>query len=282
MFKYITSLLFASLFVATVQAQQHEPYVMPGTEVIPLPDKQSDRKYELYVKLPSSYHSAEGKNKHYPVIYYTDAVWHIDILSAAATYLMEDVILVGISWQLDIDEALRQERGAHVSRFRDYSISESTRPEIQKKYQFGQANKHLAFINGEVIRYVEKHYRTQPNNRTYFGYSMGGQFGLYALITKPDSFKNYIIGSPGMRNTSNDLTELVKAPLNYQLNANVFISYGDQEEQLSEHTELLINLLKSKKDNTLKVTRKVIEGTHQTAFPATGLESIKWLVARQK
>ena len=81
-------------------------------EVIPITDTQTGRQYELYVKLPESY--AEDTKSQHPVIYYTDAMWHVEILSGAAEYIIEDAILVGISWQKDINESLMKEVGGNM------------------------------------------------------------------------------------------------------------------------------------------------------------------------
>ena len=274
------SLLLAFMFLLPfigVEASEQKAYEMPRTQVIPIQDTQSSRQYELYIKLPEDYE--KNSDKKYPVIYFTDAVWHIDILSAATAYLMEDVILVGISWQKDISETLRKEKGAHVSRHRDYSIRESSNPERQAKYQFGQASKHLNFIRNNVIKTIEKNYRTIPDKRTYFGYSAGGKFGAYILLSQPDTFKNYILGSPSLWRDIPYLSELESnAALKQKgLNANVFISYGTLEKKLGERVEEFITLLKNKNDKSLSLKHEVIEGTHGTAFPLTGVRSVTWL-----
>ena len=85
------SLILVFLFLlsfTSVKASEQKSYEIPRTEVIPIKDTQSNRQYELYIKLPEDY----GKNsdKKYPVIYFTDAVWHIELLSAVTEYQMED------------------------------------------------------------------------------------------------------------------------------------------------------------------------------------------------
>ena len=100
----------------TVEAIQHKRFEIPGIQVIPIRDTQSDRQYELYIKLPEGY--SENNDVKYPVVYFTDAMWHIEILSGSIEYLVENAILVGISWEKDIKDA-----EAHTSRFRDYSIT---------------------------------------------------------------------------------------------------------------------------------------------------------------
>lgn len=252
-------------------------YEMPKTQVVPIKDSQTDGQYELYIKLPDGYE--QDKKVKYPVIYYTDAVWHIELLSAATAYLMEDVILVGISWQTDISQALQQESGAHVSRFRDYSTERSTNLERQAKYQFGQASAHLTFIQNDVIKFIETNFRTQPKNRTYFGYSLGGEFGAYILLAHTNTFKNYILGSPSLRGNIPFLSKL-SSDLSLKrknLNTNVFISYGSLEHELGSHVEEFIALLKSRKDDSLKLNRFISEGNHSQAFPLTGVSGITWL-----
>ncbi|WP_459209218.1 alpha/beta hydrolase-fold protein [Aquimarina rhabdastrellae] len=248
----------------------------PHTEVIPIKETKTNRQYELYVELPEGY--TKNKDKQYPVIYYTDALWHVELLSGAAEYIMEDAILVGISWQKDIKEEFKKEGKFHMSRFRDYSITKSNNPKRQAKYQFGQANNHLDFIRKDVIKFIEKHYRADPDNRTYFGYSLGGVFGAYTLMTQPNTFKNYILGSPAL---DGDIPVLSTLESNTKMNANVFISYGSEEEKLSKYAEEFITLLKNKKDNSLSFEKLVIEGTHQTAFPMTGVRGMQWLAELQ-
>ncbi|MEX0289100.1 MAG: serine hydrolase [Flavobacteriaceae bacterium] len=267
--------------IENTQSVESSSLELPQIQVVPIKDTKTERNYELYIELPEDY--SDNNHKTYPVLYYTDAMWHLEILSACQEYILEDVILVGISWQLDINEDLKNEVGAHVSRFRDYSMSKHSNPEIQKKYQPGQANTHLDFIRNDVIKYVDNTYRTDTNSRTYFGYSLSGEFGAYILLTKPDTFNNYIIGSPTVKNEVDYLSELntkfgpfKTSDRSTSLNANVFIAYGSLEEE-TEPIEEFISLLNNRRDDGLSVLKEVIEGNHQTAFPMTAVRSISWL-----
>lgn len=259
------------------KANKLPAYNIPNTQVLPIKNSETGDQYELYIKLPEDYEN--NKENSYPVIYFTDAVWHIEILSAATEYLMKNAILVGISWQTDMNKKLLKEKGAHVSRYRDYSIRESSKPDIQAKYQLGQANSHLNFIRSDVIKTIERNYRTQPNQRTYFGYSLGGEFGAYTLLTEPDTFKSYIIGSPSINGDIPYLTKIAStvAIKKMSLNAKVFISYGSLETKLGINTEKYITVLKNLNDNSLSLTHEVIEGDHQAAFPTTAIRGVTWL-----
>ncbi|WP_025744016.1 serine hydrolase [Aquimarina pacifica] len=257
--------------------------VVPQIQVVPIKDTKTERNYELYIELPEDY--SENSTKTYPVLYYTDAIWHLEMLSACQEYILTDIILVGISWQLDINEEQKNKVGAHVSRFRDYSISKHSNPEIQKKYQFGQAKTHLDFIQNDVIKYIDTTYRTDPNSRTYFGYSLSAEFGAYILVTQPDTFNNYIMGSPSIKTEIPFLAELnskfgpyKSSNKNSSMKANVFISYGSlEEEEGVKAIEEFITILKDRRDAGLSVFKEVIDGTHQTAFPATAVRAVGWL-----
>ncbi len=274
--KSLILVLLLFLPALSVAASGQNLYAMPQTQVIPIQNTATKGQYELYVKLPENY--AENKQT-YPVIYFTDAVWHIEMLSAVTAFQMEEVILVGISWQQDMKAELLAEVGAHVSRFRDYSSRKSTRPEHQAKYQFGQAEQHLTFIRNDVMKYIEANFRTDSTRRTYFGYSLGGEFGAFILMSQPDTFKNYILGSPSLKGDVEYIAGLEAEPVR-QSNAfetNVLITYGSLEQELGEYADKFITLLKKKNDPSLSLTHMVIEGSHQTAFPMTGVRGVSWL-----
>ncbi len=251
-------------------------YTMPRTQVIPVHDSASDKQYELYIKLPENY--AVDKNVSHPVIYFTDAVWQIEMLSSAAEFIMEDAILVGISWQKNLAEGTINDIGEYASRFSDYTIKASSDPERQAKYQFGQASQHLKFIRNDVIKYIEKNFQTDPSKRTYFGYSLGGLFGAYALAAQPDTFNNYIIGSPTLQN-SNPLLEALNpdsAPLT-QNPVNVYVSYGTLEQDRKAPIDTFTNMMKAKYGQNISIKTDEVEGNHQTAAPLTGVRSVSWL-----
>ncbi|WP_298539999.1 serine hydrolase [uncultured Aquimarina sp.] len=252
----------------------------PQIRVIPIKDSNNERNYELYIELPEDY--SENESKKYPVLYYTDAMWHLEMLSGSTEFMLEDVILVGISWQKDVAEDLKQQYGAHASRFTDYSFWKKSNPN-HPKLKFGQAKNHLAFIRNDVIQYVDDNYRTDPDSRTYFGYSLSGAFGAYILLTQPDTFDNYILGSPLNKGLIPYLSEIntklgaSESNENNTLHANVYIAYGTLEKEKDEPIDEFIKLLDSRKNLDLSIQNKVIEGDHQTAFPRIAVQSVAWL-----
>lgn len=250
-------------------------YAMPRTEVLPITQSDTDRQYELYIKLPEDY--ADKADENYPVIYTTDAEVHMDMLSGATEFLMPDVILVGISYQLNLGD----ER-ANASRFRDYSVTEYNDPDIQARFQGGQAGRHLDFIRNDVMPYVETRYRTIPDEHAYFGYSLGAAFGAYILFAQPDTFKHYILGSPAFGQSSlqyvDDL-EAKTAPTHDAMNVNVFVSLGELEEDAVESVDRFMQVLRRRDPSNMALTGlEIIDNSnHSTAFPETVIRSVRWL-----
>lgn len=241
------------------------------TEVIPIEDSATDRSYELYVRLPEGYPKTDTTH---PVIYYSDALWHVEMLSGTTEYMLENAILVGISWEQNLGGDLGA-LGAHGSRFRDYSIRESSNSEHQAKYQMGQAANHLSFIRTAVIPYVEKHYQVDAEHAAYFGYSLGGEFGTYILLTQPDTFTHYILGSPTLKGELSHLKTLAEK-MAKPLKAHVFVSHGSLEEGLPELITEFGTLLQDRSGGNFTLTKAVLEGSHQTAFPPTVVRSVRW------
>ncbi|MCG7534540.1 alpha/beta hydrolase-fold protein [Pseudoalteromonas sp. OOF1S-7] len=271
----IIILIFALLLPMKLLASSKSvPYEMPRTQVVPLIQADTERMYQLVIQLPENY----SAQKQHPVLYYTDMTWHIEMLASAAYFLMEDAILVGISWQTNMPDPIKRDVGAHASRFRDYSFAPSTKPENQAKYQFGGANAHIDFIRNQVKPYIAQHYRVKPGSESYFGYSMGGLFGAYTLLIQPDTFDNYLLGSPSVWR----LAQLLEVPTQRtpKTKTNVYLSHGSQEEKLSPHIKGLFNFLKAQNNPQLHVELAEIDGTHQTAAPLTGVRAIKWLAER--
>ena len=201
----------------------------------------------------------------------------VDMLSGATEYLMPNSILVGISWQTDLEAD-----EDHHSRFRDYTMLESGNPDTQAQYQPGQASSHLSFIRDDVIPFVEGNYRAKGGERAYFGYSLGGAFGAYALFAEPETFSHYILGSPAMGQRTLDYLDQLKTEKDsdqQNLNVNVFVSIGELEERRMETTREFASILERRSDVGLALTGlEIIKGSdHGTAFPETAIRGIRWL-----
>jgi predicted alpha/beta superfamily hydrolase len=62
----------------------------------------------------------------------------------------------------------------------------------------GGADAFLAFIRNELKPWVAARYHVDTDDSAFFGHSQGGLFATYTLLTKPDTFRRYGIGSPSL------------------------------------------------------------------------------------
>ncbi len=160
-----------------------------------------------------------GSTTRYPVVYATDGNWTFDMFKSLA-YLLQltdrdapPFILVGICYPSDFAHAGMQ------LRVRDFTAPPYPRwgdnwsEWLKKHYDSGYEGVLLPepgskdfhggedfrnFIGEELIPFIDAKYETLPGERTYFGHSGGGFFGMYTMLTRPQTFKNYIVSSPGV------------------------------------------------------------------------------------
>ncbi len=249
-------ILTCALSLNTVFAQENnvnddtqKVYEMPRTQVIPINNSETKAQDTLYIKLPEGYE--ENNDIEYPVIYFTHPEQHIEILSATTENLIEDVILVGITFQ--------------------------------KGMTFRTVDSYMNFIRNDVFKTVENSYRADTDRRTYFGYSSGALVGAYILSVHPNAFKNFILGSPALGGDSTVTQKIYEFGSNTangrkELNANVFVSYGTSEKETDkQHFEEFITILENLNDESLTFEHIVVEGDHHTSFPMTTVRGVTWL-----
>ena len=162
-----------------------------------------------------------GENRRYPVVYVTDANWVFDMFKSIS-YLMqmrsEDAppyILVGIGYPSDSPFAgmLLRAREYTYPPYPKFDINAGYRssekwralslydgallPEEGAKSFFGALDFHT-FLGEQLIPFIDRTYPTTQENRTYFGHSGGGFFGLFSIFACSPLFRNYIVSSPGL------------------------------------------------------------------------------------
>jgi predicted alpha/beta superfamily hydrolase len=150
--------------------------------------------YKVQVMLPVR---EPGTVASYPVVYVTDGNLHFDVLRGIAYNIQASqssaprFILVGIGYPGESRELDDLRRGRDMI-FEGYPNVEST-----SRRSFGAEN-FQQFIGQELIPFIDERYPTVIGDRTYFGHSLGGGFGLFTLFTRDALFRNYIISSPGL------------------------------------------------------------------------------------
>jgi hypothetical protein len=92
----------------------------------------------------------------------------------------------------------------------------------------------LSFIQTEVIPFIQKQYRV-TDDKTLYGYSLGGMFTTYVLFEHPGLFNMIGIGAPG-----DNGKDLIPAAQKYfadhkDLNTKVFLGVGSYEHMVANN-----------------------------------------------
>jgi predicted alpha/beta superfamily hydrolase len=137
------------------------------------------------------------------------------------------IVVVGIGYRVGaIDETDAQ-------RTRDFTptADEAFARIFPEQKLMGGAPNLLRFIRDELQPWVHANYRVDPSQSTFFGHSFGGLFATYVLLTEPETFTRYGIGSPSFwwhQTAAFDL-EAAYAATHDDLPARAYFSIGEHE-----------------------------------------------------
>jgi uncharacterized protein len=138
--------------------------------------------------------------------------------------LVPPLLVVGVGYP-----GARYFRETHERRIRDLTPTQATEPESAGKG--GGAPAFLAFIETELKPYLGERYEVAAAEYALFGFSLGGLFAAWVLLTKPEAFRRYGIGSPSCWWAGKSIldTEAAYARTHDDLRARVFIGVGQME-----------------------------------------------------
>jgi predicted alpha/beta superfamily hydrolase len=233
--------------------------------------------FSIFVSLPKDY--AKKKNQNFPVIYLLDANVYFDIIADAMNEIHSKAILVGIGYKdFVMMDSLRN---------RDYTFPKAS-PQDSFPISGGAFN-FLFFIKNEIIPYIDKAYRTETNNRTLMGHSLGAYFTLFVLMQEilntDHTFKNYVAASPSLHYGNKFLMDQWKQSVVYDnsIQQNLWLTCGAKEDiEDSAGTEGIDNfnsfvqILDSSKYKNVAVKVEIYPafGHMETAVP-TFVKSLK-------
>lgn len=162
----------------------------------------------IYIRLPANY--SPDSEKEWDVIYVTDGEW----TTSSTSYIYEFArnenflphsIIVGIANVFPEGENQR-DRDFLPVHMEDFPLS-------------GKADQFLNFLEKELIPFVNEKYHGR-GERTLIGHSFGGIFAVYALLTEPDLFENYIATDPPLQWNNYFMNKLASEKLSSLAGAN--------------------------------------------------------------
>ncbi len=150
---------------------------------------------KVSIRLPQGYNDNHSSDSKYPVLYFLDAGRadsHIyeEISALSSSGIMPKMIIVGI------------ERDGK-NRLKDFIPTENDDGEG------GGADDFIAFIEHELVPYIDKNYRTE-DFKILQGHSLGGLFSLYTFQAKPELFDVHFAFSPSLQYADTSMTDSIE------------------------------------------------------------------------
>jgi predicted alpha/beta superfamily hydrolase len=205
--------------------------------------------YEVRVALPKSYYTS---NKSFPVLWILDGQWAFErgvSITSSSMGGIPEMIVVSIGSPPEAQDEVEKRR-LYDFTFTNADICEWTGP-VAESYKkeceawrsfprgpnfvppsiTGGAKDFLNFVADDVRSEITRTYRTNSSN-TLWGFSGGGSFCGYTLLTRPEAFDRYICASSAWYLDDRGLFTKVEedyASSHKDLKAKVFFSMGDEE-----------------------------------------------------
>ncbi|PKP65477.1 MAG: esterase [Alphaproteobacteria bacterium HGW-Alphaproteobacteria-7] len=206
-----------------------QAYELLGSQVFDLPDPVSGITYQAYVSLPPSYDDRNARS--YPVVYVTDADYGFPILRLIGRRMngagprIEEFILVGLSYGKGQDPM--------ASRRRDYTPTANGASDAPAGAVHGESLRYRDYLRDTVLPSVESRFRAAPGRRVYVGHSYGGLLGAQILMTEPQMFSGYVLGSPSFWYDRKYLLRQTRSLLNQitAIDTDVYVYVGEFEAQ---------------------------------------------------
>lgn len=190
---------------------------------------------KIFIRLPKNY----DESKAYPLIIKTDgnfnlSRWDESISRLSTQRKIDDSIVVAIPNLFWADSRNRDLVPPYARK--DVNI-EARPPTENDPSSFGRADLFLQFIETEVLPYIESTYLINQN-RVLSGFSAGGSFVLYAIVTKPNLFTGYFAFSPAAWYDNSVVVDEFKKQLEYINNKTkgspifLYLSLGESENDI--------------------------------------------------
>lgn len=261
-----------------MQRGDGNPYEIAGSQVWDVPDPKSGRQYQVFLSLPANYE--KNPERKYPVLYVTDADYAFPLIRQINGRLnveetrIDDFIVVGMSYSGG-DSAMD-------SRRRDYTPTPNRPNSAPSTAVHGQGPDYQVYLREQVKPFIEGRFRVDPARSALLGHSYGALLGVQILLSDPEMFSSYILGSPSLWYDDHYAFKLESeyAKNRKDLPARVYMYVGEYEavkpgdQRFNSQRDLVADMqefertLKSRKYQGLSVSSEVLnDEDHVTVAP---------------
>lgn len=213
-----------------------------------------DEEYQIGIWLPFSYGNPHPP---YPVLYVTDG----DYLFGLATGLIPtligsqeipEMLVVGIGYN----------RIAGYSEFGKVRERDFLPPDFVDAPADSRTPHFIAFLQQELFPLIETQYHGSPDDRTLYGFSAGGFFTLYTMLTQPALFRRFIAASGTWPGAGAYLLacEQQYAQQPFHPPATLYMAVGDLEENQLPGFHALSEMLRQRDYPDLNLYTQIVEG----------------------
>jgi predicted alpha/beta superfamily hydrolase len=259
----------------TTASAQYNAVTIPGSQLRKITSKiVAGQEYELNISLPSGYESSDKK---FPVVYLMDSQWDFPLVNSifGEQYFdgfVPELIIVGVTWG-------GKNPNPDFLRARDYTPTNESGTK-----QSGGADQFLDFMKAELFPYIDSNFKTDKENRTLMGCSLGGLFTMYTLFTHTDMFSGYVAATPAIAWDNSVLNRFEKTfdQKTIAKPIRLFMTVGGVESG-RENFEKFSTFIRDQKYSNLYASSKVLENTgHSGTKSETYSRGLQFVFERNK
>lgn len=241
----------------------------------------------LHVAVPEGYHGGDAR---YPLLVCFDAQWTFgtacDVaLNLGLARILPRVVVVGVGWDATQAREVVRRRAAAFTPTAAEVPDFVAAPGQGSPVRGGDGPAYLRWVLDDVLPFLDRSYRTIPEDRTFIGHSLSALFGTYAMVTEPRSFQRWLLASPSVWWDDRVILQIEERSRasGTSLRGRAFVSVGSEEERgtafpmITNATELQRRLAERSHDG-FESTLQVLDGElHHSTIPAALSRGLRWL-----
>ncbi|MCC7263706.1 MAG: alpha/beta hydrolase [Candidatus Latescibacteria bacterium] len=253
--------------VLSAQQPAFPPYSLFNTQIRFVHSQHVGRVFKLFINLPRHYQ--DEPERQYPALYLLDPGAHFGMTTDMQRLFedgqgIEPVLTVGIGYESIVIDTLIKYRTTDML------------PSPDRDGHGGGAPQFLAFIEDELIPFIEAEYRVNPKIRGICGASYGGMFGAYALVKAPELFNRYILISPtlGFGEGAFFAYEAEMAQGRTDLPARIYFAAGADEDRgwMLDPLAKFVQQLRDRKYPSAAIELDIVAGENHSTVGPIGID----------